>query len=154
MKKLQLITTLIYFTFQFSSCNKKEVVPANKKELISAHTWITSDASFTPNGLFPLNVYKKDATNNAIDASKISLNFKSDGTILATDQNGKSISGNWALNADETAITIPNGVLGNITEVKVAELTTANLKLNVLNFSAAVLGQNYTGLLAVNMIPK
>lgn len=151
MKNLILILLVSGIALSFSSCKKDEVAAKSKTDIISAKPWVIAQADFDT-GLFPLTVYKQNVTTNVLDASKISLTFKSDGTIQATDLQGKGISGTWAFNADETKITLPPGL--PFSEVVITTLTETNLDVTVPSFSANVLGTVAVGKLTVKMIPK
>jgi hypothetical protein len=151
MKKIALFLAITFAMIQFSGCNKTKVVPKSKTDILVLNTWQISTASIDP-GFATIAIYKKDATNNLFDVSKITLSFKKDGSITATDQNGKAIAGTWALNSDETAVTLPAGL--PFKEVKIVTLTESNFDVSVTNFEYTVLGQTVKGILAVNMIPK
>ncbi len=151
MKNLIAFISLTLIIIQFSGCTKDETAPSKTKtELLIATPWVINQADF--NAGISLTVYKKGATGNLLDASKISLTFKKDGTITATDLDGNAISGTWAFNADETKITLPPGL--PFKDVNVETLTATNLNILVPQFTYNVIGQNVTGVLTVKMIPK
>ncbi|MES2795151.1 MAG: hypothetical protein V4683_04250 [Bacteroidota bacterium] len=151
MKNLIKFLTISILLFNVSSCKKEESAPtATKTEMLTKQPWVINQADFS-SGL-TLTVYKKGATSNVLDASKISLTFKSDGTITATDLDGNGVSGSWSFNADETKITLPAGL--PFTEVVLLTLTENNFDVSVPSFTATVLGTTATGTLVVKFIPK
>ncbi len=151
MKKILILIILCAFTLYFSGCNKTKVAAKNKTDLITLNSWIISQADFDP-GFTPITIYKKDATNSLLDVSKISLTFKKDGSISATDLDGKGISGTWAFNSDETKITLPPGL--PFKDVNLNNLTEKNLDVSVPGFKYTVVGTNVSGNLTIKMIPK
>lgn len=151
MKNTLKLLVLSLLIVQFSSCTKDETTPAaSKTDIITAKPWEINQADFSA-GL-SLTVYKKGAAGNLLDASKISLTFKKDGTITATDLDGNALAGKWSFNADETKITLPPGL--PFETVSIETLTATNLNVTVPQFTYTVIGQTVTGILAVKMIPK
>jgi hypothetical protein len=109
MKNLLIIAVLFLFV---SSCKKDEVVVAKtKKELLTAKTWIPSEAAASG-----VSVYKKEnkPADNIYDLSKVSLSFKTDGSLTGVDNNGKTITGaKWSFSTDESMLSISNtGIAG------------------------------------------
>ncbi len=149
MKKYIQILTIAIVLFQLSGCQKEEEVVSKqtKTELVTAKPWVINQADF-----MAIQIFKKGAMSNLLDASKISLSFKKDGSITATDLNGNAIAGKWSFNADETKITLPAGL--PFSEVVIDNLTITNFDVSVPSFTYAVLGTNLTGKLIVKMEPK
>lgn len=147
MKKV-IILSLVLIAAYFTSC-KKEDTPAkiNKTDVLIKTPWEINQAIFSP-----FTIYIKGGKENAYDASKVSLTFKKDGTITATDLNGNALAGKWSFNADETKITLPPGL--PFSEVVVDQLTETNLDVNVPTFEYPVLGTVVKGKLIVKMTPK
>jgi hypothetical protein len=112
MKNLLIVSVIFVLGF-VSSCKKDEVVVVTKtkKELLTAKTWIPSEA--TASGI---SVYKKEnkPADNVYDLSKVSLTFKTDGSLSGVDNNGKTITGaKWAFSTDESMLIISNtGIVG------------------------------------------
>ncbi len=149
--KVKNLLVLLSLTGLFGACNKDKVTPKSKKEILVQNSWQIEQTDLeTPITTF--TIYKKNASNNLYDASKISLSFKNDGTILATDQSGKSVSGNWSFNADETKITLPDGL--PFKEASIETLSEKNFNVSVANFKYDVLGTSVNGTLVVKMVPK
>lgn len=148
MKNLIKVLVISLLVFNFSSCTKEEETPKESKtELLVSTPWVINTAAFTG-----ITVYTKGSGSNIYDASKISLSFKKDGTITATDLSGMAISGKWAFAENESKITLPPGLPFN--EVVIDGLSKTNFDINVPAFTVAIIGQNQTGKLAVKMIPK
>ncbi|MCU0468428.1 MAG: hypothetical protein MUF58_07485 [Arcicella sp.] len=112
MKNLTVILAFIVSIF-VTSCKKDEVAtPAkSKKELLTAKTWIISEVNIFSGSVV---VYKRGNTANTYDLDKVSLKFNNDGTLSATDDTGKAVTGaKWVLSSDESKVTISNtGILG------------------------------------------
>jgi hypothetical protein len=151
MKKLSNVFVFFAIAGMFWSCNKEKVEAKSKTDLLTLNPWHVDQADFNP-GFTNLTIYKKNATNNVYDVSKVILTFQKDGSISATDLDGKGISGKWAFNADQSKITLPPGLPFN--EININTLTEKNFDITVPAFSAAVLGQTVSGILTVKMIPK
>jgi hypothetical protein len=148
MKNLIKVLAVSLLVFNFSSCTKDENAPTESKtDILVSTPWVINSADFAV-----FRIYTKGDAGSLYDASKISLTFKKDGTITATDQSGVAISGTWAFNADETKITLPPGL--PFSEVVVDGITKTNLDVNVPAFTYAVLGTSQTGKLTVKMVPK
>jgi hypothetical protein len=148
MKNLIKVLAISLLVFNFSSCTKEEKAPTETKtELLVSTPWVINTAAFTG-----ITVYTKGGASNIYDASKISLTFKNDGTITATDLSGVAISGTWAFAENETKITLPPGLPFN--EVVIDGLTKTNFDINVPTFTVAILGSTQTGKLTVRMVPK
>lgn len=149
MKNLIKLLIVSFLTLQLTSCTKEaDKTPAvTKTQLITAKVWLIDEAIISP-----FTIYKKGAKENLYDASKISLTFKEDGTITATDLQGNALAGKWSFNADETKITLPAGL--PFSEVVVDQLTATNFDLNVPTFEYAVLGSQVKGKLVIKMVPK
>lgn len=112
MKNLSLILAFIISTL-ILSCKKDEATtPAKtKKELLTAKTWVISEVNAFSGSVV---IYKRGNSTNTYDLDKASLKFNADGTLTATDETGKAITGaKWVLSSDETKLTISNtGILG------------------------------------------
>jgi hypothetical protein len=151
MKNLLIITILLVFGF-VSSCKKDEVAtPAKtKKEIISSKTWIISDVSAL-NGAVPIYKRGNSPANNQYDLDKVSLTFKTDGTLTGTDNNGNAVSAaKWALSTDETKLTISGtGIVGLDGELTVIQITET-----VLEVKGKATVQGITADANIKAIPK
>lgn len=131
MKNLLIVAILFVIGF-VSSCKKDEATtPAkSRKEYLTAKTWIVSTVSALGGDG---NIYKRGnkPADNLYDLDKVSLTFKSDGTLTGIDNNGKAVSGaKWSLSADETKLTISNtGIIGLDGELTVLQITDTVLEI-------------------------
>ena len=129
MKNLLIITMLCVLGF-VSSCKKDEATTPtkSKKEIISLKAWVINEVVVSG-----ATVYTKGGTDLAnLGFSKVSLNFKSDGSISGFDNSGKALpsSAKWALSPDETKLNLANsGVPGLDGDLAIVQLTEANLEL-------------------------
>lgn len=130
MKNLSIILVFAIFGL-IASCKKDETVTPTKTktQLITAKVWVPNQvlASGTT------TVYQRGATPTAIwfDLDKVSLTFKTDGTITGTDNTGKALAGaKWSLSTDETKIIISgSGISGLDGEALIIQLTDTNFEV-------------------------
>ncbi len=130
MKNLSIILVFAIFGL-ITSCKKDETVTPTKTktQLITAKVWVPNQvlASGTT------TVYQRGATPTAIwfDLDKVSLTFKTDGTITGTDNTGKALAGaKWSLSTDETKIIISgSGISGLDGEALIIQLTDTNFEV-------------------------
>ncbi|PWK29198.1 hypothetical protein LV89_00036 [Arcicella aurantiaca] len=149
MKNLSIILAMVILGF-VSSCKKDETTtPAKTKtELITAKVWIINEviALGTP-------VYTKGGTDVLnLGFAKVSLSFKSDGSVSGFDNNGKTlpISAKWSLSTDETKIIISgSGITGLDGEALIIQLTDTNFEVK-----GKVTYQGITGDANLKMIPQ
>lgn len=130
MKNLLIITVLFVVGF-LSSCKKDEVVATKtRKELLTAKTWIVSTVSALGGDG---NVYKRGnkPADNLYDLDKVSLTFKTDGSLTGVDNNGKAVTAaKWSLSTDESKLTISNtGIVGLDGELTIVQLTDTVLEI-------------------------
>jgi hypothetical protein len=151
MKKVLNILLIGTIFLQIISCKKEAEPKVSKLDLITANPWIIDQADFK--ALVSATIYKRGGTGNLYEeASKISLTFKKDGKIAATNQLGVAVEGNWAFNADETRITLPKGL--PFSEIIIDNLTATNFDVNAPQFSYSLSGISLSGKLVIKMIPK
>lgn len=128
MKKI--VFFILTFVVVLSSCksNDDNVTPTKtNKEYISAKTWILDELS--SGGV--ITIYKKGATTNLYDFSKLELVLKADESVTGTDYLGQAIKGGtWAVNSDQTKVIFTNV---NIQSLILSGEFTLN-KINDTNF--------------------
>jgi len=129
MKNLSIFLSLLMLSLVFSCKKDENTTPAKpKKDILVSKTWIISEV--TGSGIVGYNKNNAVGTN-LLELGKVTLIFKSDGTVTGTDNNGAPISAKWNLSTDETKINITgSGITGVDGEKLILELTetTFNIK--------------------------
>ena len=144
MKNLSIILVFAIFGL-ITSCKKDETVTPTKTktQLITAKVW-------TPNQVLAsgtTTVYQRGAMPTAIwvDLDKVSLTFKTDGTIAGTDNTGKALAGaKWSLSTDQTKVVISgSGIPGLDGEALIIQLTDTNFEVKgIIIYQGVSIGAN------------
>jgi hypothetical protein len=128
MKNLSIIFSLVLLIF-VSSCKKDEATPSvPKKDILTAKPWVVGEAVAAGSTLYTKG--GSDLTN--LGLAKVSLSFKSDGSITGVDNTGKALptTAKWALSSDETKLNIVNtGVPGLDGDLTVVQIIATNLEV-------------------------
>jgi hypothetical protein len=129
MKNLSIIFSLALLIF-VSSCKKDEATtPAKpKKDIMTSKTWVVGEATAAG-----ITAYTKGGTDVLnLGLAKVTLNFKSDGSMTGTDNTGKAIptTAKWALSSDETKLNLSNtGVIGLDGDLTVVQIIETNIEV-------------------------
>ena len=117
-----------------SACKKSDESPAtasSRTELLTAKSWRLSSATITANG-FPVSssTFIQDCSKD--DTFKFNADktlVQDAGTIKCNTSDPQTQTGTWALNSDQSKLTIsiPNSPLNGEAEVK--ELTSNTLRI-------------------------
>jgi hypothetical protein len=129
MKNLSIILSLTMLLF-VSSCKKDDTATPTKpkKDILVSKTWIVGEAIASG-----ITVYTKGGADVAnLGLAKVSLNFKSDGSITGIDNTGKALptTAKWTLSSDETKLNLVNtGVPGLDGDLTVVQIIETNLEV-------------------------
>ncbi|ADR20926.1 hypothetical protein MATR_14480 [Marivirga tractuosa] len=117
MKKFNLLTVLFLGLFVFQACNSDEKATEGEIE----GKWNVSDLSFdfTINGEDFSDYFSDDPSTADLVESILTasyqdsfggtLEFKSDGSYVATGDNNSTDEGTWSVNSDGTVLTLDGG---------------------------------------------
>jgi hypothetical protein len=128
MKNLLIILSSAILLF-VSSCKKDEATPAKpKKDIMTSKTWVVGEATAAG-----ITAYTKGGTDLLnLGLAKVTLNFKSDGSMTGTDNTGKALPtvAKWTLSSDETKLNLVNtGVIGLDGDLTVVEIVETNIEV-------------------------
>jgi hypothetical protein len=128
MKNLSIILSFTMLLFVLSCKKDENTTPTKpKKDILVSKTWIISDV--TGSGIIAFNKNNAVGTN-LFELGKVTLIFKSDGTVTGTDNNGAAIAAKWTLSTDETKINITgSGITGVDGEKLILVLTETNFDI-------------------------
>ena len=115
MKKLQLITSILFLSIIIFSCSKTEVNPITKTDLLIVNVWKANKVTEVRSGK-PIITFERGLTPTTLrdDLNKVRITFSKDGAYSSINaDNGKEI-GTWKFTNNETQIEIKNSTKSNV----------------------------------------
>lgn len=125
-----------------ASCRSKdEVLPSFSvvKRLLTAQTWQLNEVIDVQNGGVPTPLYKRGAPDNEDDFSKVRQQFKADGGIIYTDQDGETgTDGRYELLENDTRLKLSMPEMGFSVTVNTLKVTSGEFSYRL------AAGEGYT----------
>jgi len=143
MKRIHLVFYLLIALLAIA-CSKSSTDPSKTDML--ARTWQVDEAIFQQAAI-TATAYKKGASSNLADFSKLRLTFNSNGTLSSTDEGGVSSQGTWKFLNSETQLEIKEGT-DPAQVFTIGRLSTSNLDV-----SLAQVSQGATTTITLKLIP-
>ena len=129
MKKAILL--LLMSTTILLSCSKDddETPAAKTKAEMLAQTWEIQTGAIGLGSIPPQTGYTK-GQSSLLDMSKFRLEFKSNGDFIQTGLDGTTSTGKWALEENDTKLTLTTAQIPTPDSWKIDNLTEQNLDLS------------------------